>query len=200
MEQFLNKCLNQTEGIDLNNEQRCQIISYLLLLKKWNKIYNLTCITDPQEMITKHIMDSLIIGPYMTGSSFCDIGSGAGLPGIPLAIMYPDREFTLIDSRSKRTIFLTQVKMELKLNNVSIINQRAENITDLKFDGAFSRAFSSLKLFYSIGKKLLKEDGVIYAMKGMINQNEIEEVKDQIKKIITLKVPGEKCTRNLVMM
>ncbi len=200
MEKFLIKCLNQTIDLSLNSDQVNKIIRYLDLMKKWNKVYNLTAITDPKEMIIKHIMDSLVIGPYLKGESFADIGSGAGLPGIPLSILYPEKKFILIDSRSKRTIFLNQVKFELKLNNVQVINKRAEEIGNIKLDGVFSRAFSSLSLFNSIGRKLIKESGTIYAMKGIINEDELNKVKYLVKKIIKLNIPGEECSRNLVLM
>lgn len=200
MQKLLTKYIEQSNCIKLNSNQITKIICYLDLLVKWNKVYNLTAITDKKEMISKHIMDSLIIGPYLKGDTFADIGSGAGLPGVPLSIMYPNKDFTLIDSRSKRTIFLNQVKIELKLDNVHIINKRAEEILDLKFDGIFSRAFSSLDLFYNISKNLLKKDGNLYAMKGIIHADEIVNVKDYIKDIIKLNVPKENGTRNLVIM
>ena len=129
--------------IRLNSEQIDLLVRFVNLISKWNKVYNLTSIKNFDEMLKKHILDSLVINKYLIGKKIADIGTGAGLPGIPLAIANPEKTFMLLDSRSKRTTFLNQVKIELKLNNVNIVTSRVENYNKDKFDVIISRAFSS---------------------------------------------------------
>lgn len=153
------------------------IDNYLNLLLKWNKTYNLTAITNWQDMLEKHIFDSLAISPYLAGESCLDAGSGAGFPGIPLAISNPDRRFYLLDSRGKKCAFLTAVKHELKLTNLTVINARLENYAcDFKFDTITSRAFCSLEKFIKLSSPLLKSQGTLLAMKGKTFHHELEQV------------------------
>ena len=119
--------------LQLSEEQKTQLLDYLALLQKWNKVYNLTSVRDPQTMLTRHILDSLSLIPYLNCTSLLDVGSGAGLPGIPIAICFPQMSVTLLDSNIKKTRFLQQVKAELKLNNVTVIHGRVEQITLPKF-------------------------------------------------------------------
>lgn len=132
-------------NFDVSERQREQLIQYVLLINKWNKAYNLTSVRDPQEMLVKHIFDSIVVSPYLEGSDFADVGTGPGLPGIPLAIMNPDKKFLLIDSLGKRVRFIKQSVYELKIDNVTALQTRVEDVElDKPLDGVLSRAFASL--------------------------------------------------------
>lgn len=134
-----------TAKITLHNKQKQQLIDYVLLLDKWNKTYNLTSVRDPQQMLIRHIMDSIVVKPYLQGDKFIDVGTGAGLPGIPLAIACPNIHFTLLDSLGKRVRFLRQVQLELELANIEPIQSRVEDfVAKVKFHGVISRAFASI--------------------------------------------------------
>ena len=118
-------------GVELSVQQHEQLLAYLALLIKWNKAYNLTAVRDPNEMVSRHLLDSLSVVPFVAeaGDNWLDVGSGGGMPGIPLAILFPERQFTLLDSNGKKTRFLTQVKLELKLANLQVIHSRVEEFT-----------------------------------------------------------------------
>ena len=132
-------------GILLTDHQKNQLVAYVGLLDKWNKAYNLTSVRDPNEMLVRHILDSIVVAPYLQGSRFIDVGTGPGLPGIPLAIVRPESHFTLLDSLGKRVRFLRQVQHELKLDNVTPVQSRVEAFpAEPPFDGVISRAFASL--------------------------------------------------------
>lgn len=135
--------IKQTDLI-ITEAQIDQLIQYVNMLNKWNKAYNLTSVRDPNEMLIKHIMDSLVISPYLQGENFIDVGTGPGLPGIPLAIINPDKQFDLVDSLGKRVRFLKQVKFELGISNIQPIQTRIEDYVSKQFDGIISRAFASL--------------------------------------------------------
>ncbi len=137
-------------GVALSDAQHGQLLAYLALLVKWNKAYNLTAVRDPDEMVSRHLLDSLSVVPFVAagGARWLDVGSGGGMPGVPLAILFPERQFTLLDSNGKKTRFLTQVKLELKLANLEVIHSRVEQLQPPQpFDGIVSRAFSSLEDF-----------------------------------------------------
>ena len=126
--------------------QQKQLIGFVEMLNKWNKAYNLTSVRDPEQMLIRHVMDSLTVSPYLEGQRFIDVGTGPGLPGIPLAIMNPDKQFVLLDSLGKRIRFQKQVQFELKINNITSIESRVEAYNpDIKFDGVLSRAFASIQ-------------------------------------------------------
>ena len=132
-------------SLSVTDDQVSLLIQYVELLIKWNKAYNLTSVREPEDMLVKHIMDSLMVGDSLQGSSFIDVGTGPGLPGIPLAILYPEREFVLLDSLGKRITFLRQVVFQLKLPNVTPVLSRVEKYQpEQPFDGVLSRAFASL--------------------------------------------------------
>ncbi|MFK0571397.1 16S rRNA (guanine(527)-N(7))-methyltransferase RsmG [Endozoicomonas sp.] len=132
-------------AIELSGQQADLLTRYVLLLAKWNKAYNLTAVRDPEEMVSRHIIDSLSIVPHVTGDSVLDVGSGPGLPGIVLAIMYPGKKFTTLDSNGKKTRFMLQAKMDLQLANLDVANARVESFkAQVPFDAITSRAFSSL--------------------------------------------------------
>jgi 16S rRNA (guanine527-N7)-methyltransferase len=166
----------------VTDEQYSKLYEYVCLLLKWNKVYNLTSITKHDEIIVKHILDSLSIIKYITDSRVIDVGSGAGLPGIVIAILQPDVKVKLLDSNSKKTAFLQQVKIELKLNNAEIITKR---IQDYKPDNHFkiiiSRAFASITDFVNMTQHLLADNGKVLAMKGKILHTEITEFDNSYK-------------------
>ena len=141
----LNYLLSKTT-IELTEQQKQQLVDYVQLLDKWNKAYNLTSVRDPKEMMVKHIMDSLVVAPHLTGKEYIDVGTGPGLPGMVLAIARPDINFILLDSLGKRIRFLMQVKHGLGIENVTPVQSRVEEYQpSVKLDGVLSRAFASLQ-------------------------------------------------------
>lgn len=166
-------------NILLTEHQIQQLVNYLALMQTWNKVFNLTNITDPHDMVYLHIIDSLLINPYLHGHTFLDVGSGAGLPGIPLAVLNPDHTWTLLDKNNKKTRFMRQAAAELGLTNVNIIHSRTEEFHPAQgFDSILSRAFASLTTFVESTKHLLAEQGVFLAMKGKFPQDELAELPE----------------------
>ena len=176
-------------GLQLDSQQQAKINAYLDGLVKWNQAYNLTAIRDPGEMVVKHLLDSLAIYPAVLGSNILDVGTGPGLPGIPLSICFPQRHFTLLDSNGKKTRFMLQMKHELQLDNVTVINDRIESLTESEqFDCVTCRAFSSLQEFVAHCLHLIRPDGELVAMKGKVPDDEIaaldhSSVQIEIEKI-----------------
>ena len=151
-----------------------KITQYLLLLEQWNQVYNLTSVSQTHQMIPKHILDSLAISPYLQGANILDVGTGAGLPGIPLALVHPHRRFTLLDSHGKKTRFLTHVSQKLALTNVDIMQHRVETwCAPGCFDTIISRAFTSLTDFLQKTKHLACQASVFLSMKGQYPAQEI---------------------------
>lgn len=188
-------------GLSLTDTQVNQLIQYLTLLEKWNKVYNLTAIRDPKEMLIKHLLDSLAVVPHITGERIIDVGTGGGLPGIPLAICFPDKTVDLLDSNSKKTRFLIQAKAELGLVNTQVIHDRVENYQPkLGYDVVISRAFASMQDMLHWTDHLLSEGGVWCAMKA---QQEFEDLTALpglviIEETIQLKIPGLDAQRMLI--
>lgn len=183
--------------------QEAALISYLHLLMEWNRVYNLTAIRKPQEILIKHIFDSLIILPYLYGQDILDVGTGAGLPGVPLAIMQPQKHFVLLDSNKKKTRFLVHVLQQLGLNNASIQANRIEAFTNAQgFDTIMSRAFSSLKDFLVVSHHLIKSGGQFLAMKGNYPEVELREIPEEynVAGIHRLVIPGLSAERHVVIM
>jgi 16S rRNA (guanine527-N7)-methyltransferase len=161
-------------GYDFSRTLTQQLLSYLELLGRWNEVFNLTSINDLEEQVWLHIIDSLSIGNYLHGSRVIDVGTGAGLPGIPLALTYPDKHFVLLDSNSKKTRFLTQVILELKINNIEVVHARCEDYkTANLFDSILSRAFSSIAVMLEKTRSLAAPAGQFLAMKGLYPQEEL---------------------------
>ncbi|APC96433.1 16S rRNA (guanine(527)-N(7))-methyltransferase RsmG [Francisella frigiditurris] len=197
--QKIDKALDEL-NIQATQIQINQWIEYLKLLEKWNKVYNMTAIKDFDDMLEKHLFDSLSIARYIKGNSTVDVGTGGGLPGIPLAILYPQHKFTLVDSVGKKIMFLKNVKKSLNLENITPLNCRIESLENQSFDNIISRAFSSIDTFYDLCKNLVTDSNQMLAMKGPdIEEQNLQKIplKSQTYKI---KVPFLKATRNLVIL
>ncbi|MDO6446699.1 16S rRNA (guanine(527)-N(7))-methyltransferase RsmG [Colwellia sp. 1_MG-2023] len=176
--------LIKKSNIKVNETQVSQLIQYVELLVKWNKAYNLTSVRDPHEMLVKHIMDSLAVGEVLDGEHFIDVGTGPGLPGIPLAILFPERSFVLLDSLGKRITFLRQVVFQLKLANVTPLLSRVEKYQpEVPFDGVLSRAFASLEDMINWCKHLIDQDGRFYALKGQYPKDELTQLPNDVSLI-----------------
>lgn len=192
-------------GVTLSDLQQQQLMDYLALLNKWNKAYNLTAVRDPAEMVSRHLLDSLsvVAQAALGGKRWLDVGSGGGMPGIPLAIIFPDRSFTLLDSNGKKTRFLTQVKLELGLSNVEVIHSRVETFKPTNpFTDITSRAFSSLDDFANWTRHLGSVDTRWLAMKGVQPEDELQALPAdfQLQECLVLKVPGCQGQRHLLIL
>ena len=209
-------------GVPANAQQK--LLHYLHLIVKWNKHFNLSGITAIQEMVPLHLLDSLAISPYLEGERILDIGSGAGLPGIPLAIANPDKNFVLLDSNGKKTRFLFQVKVALELSNVEIVDARVDEYLSTADTGEFSlitcRAFSSISSIVKMIEKPLASGTKLLAMKGVYPHDEIAELQQdktinstsnkasstdldncyKVESVIELTVPGVESQRHLVLI
>ncbi|WP_172148059.1 16S rRNA (guanine(527)-N(7))-methyltransferase RsmG [Pseudomonas tumuqii] len=192
-------------GVEVSPKQQQQLLAYLALLIKWNKAYNLTAVRDPDEMVSRHLLDSLSVQPFVLGAgdNWLDVGSGGGMPGIPLAILFPERRFTLLDSNGKKTRFLTQVKLELKLANLEVIHSRVEAFKpEQAFSGIVSRAFSSLEDFANWTRHLGDGQSQWLAMKGVHPDDELQALPADFRLAAThvLKVPGCQGQRHLLIL
>lgn len=191
-------------GIELPDQQKQQLLGYVGMLDKWNKAYNLTSVRDPQQMLVRHILDSIVVNPHLQGSRFIDVGTGPGLPGIPLAIVRPDAHFTLLDSLGKRVRFLRQVQHELGLNNIEPVQSRVEAFpAEPPFDGVISRAFASLQDMLSWCHHLpVKGLGRFYALKGVRPDEELAHLPEgvSLESIVRLQVPELEGERHLVVL
>lgn len=190
-------------GLTLQAAQLGRLCDYLALLAKWNRAYNLTAVREPADMVRKHLLDSLAIAPLVTGQRLIDVGTGGGLPGVPLSIVYPEREFHLLDSNSKKTRFLFQVKTALGLDNMTVHHARVEAYRpEALFDTVLSRAFASLQDMVNGCRHLLASDGHFLAMKGVYPEAEMAELAGvcDILAVTPLEVPGLAEQRHLVDM
>jgi 16S rRNA (guanine527-N7)-methyltransferase len=190
-------------NLSVSEQQQKQLIGFVEMLNKWNKAFNLTSVRDPEQMLIRHVMDSLAVSPYLSGKRFIDVGTGPGLPGIPLAIINPDKEFVLLDSLGKRIRFQKQVQFELKINNISSIESRVEAYQpENKFDGVLSRAFASIEDMLTWCHHLPHENGVFYALKGQLNTEEMQAIPKGFKLLDTLvlKVPQLDEQRHLIKL
>ncbi len=199
-------------GLSVPLEAQQKLLSYLSLLHKWNKVYNLTAVRDPLDMVTLHLLDSLSVLPYISTTHvketkrLLDVGSGGGLPGIVLAICMPDLQVTTIDTVQKKAIFMRQIKGELGLENLTVVHARVENFHPIeKFEVIISRAFSEIVLFIKVTQHLIEKNGRWLAMKGTVPHHEFERAEFEAlsikpNNIISLKVAGLEAERHLVVL
>ena len=190
-------------GLALPQSTTVRMLDYLTLLAKWNRVYNLTAIREETKWISHHLLDSLAVVPHLPAGRLVDAGTGAGLPGIPIAFACPERPVTLLDSNQKKGAFLTQASAELALTNVKVVIERAESYSpDHAFDVVISRAFSSIPDFIRLAGHLCRPGGVLAAMKGARPDAEIAQLPEAWKAetIIPLHVPLLDAERHLVML
>jgi len=195
--------------VNVSDEHQAQLIKLVGLLNKWNKAYNLTSVREPKEMLVKHIMDSIAVSPLLEGQCFIDVGTGPGLPGLPLAIINPDKQFFLLDSLGKRIRFIKQVVHDLGLTNVTPIQSRVEEFQpdnslwpQAGFDGVLSRAFASLDDMLDWCHHLPHAQGKFYALKGVVPQAELTRLRAglELQQVHQLVIPELEGERHLVIV
>lgn len=190
-------------GIELPDGATGMLLAYLQLITKWNQVYNLTAIRDPQRMVVEHVLDSLAILPHVVPPRVLDVGTGAGLPGVPLAIARPAWRIVLLDSSHKRCSFLQQAAIELQLNNVEVACERVESYRPAEpFTSAVSRAFSDTAHFARAALPLVAQGGRMLAMKGLYPHEELAQLPAEValEEVVTLAVAGLDAQRHLVVM
>jgi len=188
-------------SLHCNEEMLSSLLGYIDLLKKWNSAYNLLGSNELPLLVSRHILDSLSVAPYMEGNLIADIGAGAGLPGIPLAILNPEKQFVLIDSNGKKTRFMFQAKIQLGLDNITIENCRLEHYQSIQqIDMVMCRAFSTLADALTMLQPIFSDECKLLAMKGHYPEDEIARLPDgfELSKSIKLNVPGSESQRHLI--
>ena len=188
-------------GLHLSEQTQTRLLEYVSLLNKWNKAFNLTAIRDPEQMVIRHVLDALTVLPFLDDKPVLDVGTGGGIPGIIIALCRPDQSITLLDSNGKKTRFLRQAKNQLGINNVEVVQSRAESYSPpVLFDRIISRAFTALDNMVSWCEPLLAQHGVFLAMKGMYPEPNQKPLPSgwQIKEAIPLDVPFTEEQRHLV--
>jgi 16S rRNA (guanine527-N7)-methyltransferase len=199
----LHSGLRELPGCSLSPAQEAALLAYLELLQHWNRAYNLTAVREPLEMVVRHLLDSLSVLPWVKGDRLLDAGTGAGLPGVPLAIARPGLEVTLLDSAGKKIRFLNHVRRELGLENILPVQARLETFTPgSAYDAIISRAFTDLSAFARAARHLAAGTTRLFAMKGRYPESELREVPDwvRIDSVEKLTVPGLQEDRHLVIM
>ncbi|MGX2042172.1 16S rRNA (guanine(527)-N(7))-methyltransferase RsmG [Methylocaldum sp. MU1018] len=185
--------------IPFTPEQHEKLVAFLRLIQKWNRVYNLTAIRDLRTGVDLHLLDSLTVWPYLRGERILDVGTGAGLPGIPLAVMSEGRHFVLLDSNAKKTRFVQQAVIELGLSNVEVVTARVENYRpEPGFDTVLARAYANLGDLVAAVRRMLAPHGVILAQKGQLPEKEIQALKDCAVKTHMLNIPGLDVERHLI--
>jgi len=190
-------------GLALSSETRTRLLDYVDLLEKWNKVYNLTAVRERTQIVTHHLLDSLAVVPHIEGEHVIDVGSGAGLPGIPYALARPETQVTLLDANEKKTAFLRQVTIELKLRNVTVACARVEKWhPPMLFDAVVSRAFSDLNKFIVLAGRLCATGGMLAAMRGAFDASEVlgGSTGFSLKRVVRLSVPGLHAVRHLILL
>jgi len=193
----------QRLGIELPEDAAPRLLAFVQLLGKWNRAFNLTAVRDPARMVTRHLLDSLAVLPFLEGERVLDVGSGAGLPGIPLALACPERRFVLLDSNGKKTRFLIQVVTELGLTNVEVVRSRAEDYRPERlFDTVISRAFATLAAAVHAAGHLCAPHGIMLVMKGVYPGEELDDLAPTmgLRAVHRLEVPGLAAERHLVCL
>lgn len=204
MDYLASQLASGVEALNLHSvvtaEMQAQCLAYLRLLQKWNKVYNLTAVRDPQEMLVLHLLDSLSVLPYIEAGNLLDVGSGGGLPGLVIAITRPDVQVTTIDTVQKKAIFMRQVKAELGLSNAQVVHGRVEAFMPAApFKQVISRAFSDIALFKQLTAHLMAPHGRWLAMKGLVPTEELQLAGVQPKEVIRLQVPNLQAERHLIV-
>lgn len=203
LEQDLSRGVTQL-GLNISPDAQRRMLAYLALLQKWNKVYNLTAIREPERMMSHHVLDSLAVLPHLWPGRWLDVGCGPGLPGLILAIAQPDWRFVLLDSNSKKTSFVQQAIVELKLENAEVHCMRVEEWQpEERFDGIISRAFAELGDFVSATRHLLAKGGRWVAMKGRLHEQESKLLPAGVsieQQLISLHVPGLRAERHLAVL
>jgi 16S rRNA (guanine527-N7)-methyltransferase len=190
-------------GLTLERDTQQSLLDYVALIEKWNRVYNLTAIREPEKMVSHHLLDSLAVAPHLHAKRLLDVGSGAGLPGIPLALANPGMRVTLLDSNHKKTAFLNQAVIELKLDNAEVCGERVESWqAQTPFDVIISRAFSDMGEFVRITRHLLAPGGTFAAMKGLHPYEEIDKLPPgcTVRQVLPLAIPGLEGARHLVLI
>ena len=190
-------------GLTLERDTQQRLLDYIALIEKWNRVYNLTAIREPEKMVSHHLLDSLAVAPHLHAKRLLDVGSGAGLPGIPLAFANAHMHVTLLDSNHKKTAFLNQTVIELKLKNAEVCGERVESWkTQNRFDVIISRAFSDMGEFVRMTQHLLAPGGLFVAMKGLHPYEEIEKLPPdcKVRQVLPLAIPGLNGARHLVLI
>ena len=195
------QCGISSLSLNCNEEMLCSLLAYIDLLKKWNSAYNLLGSNESDSLVSRHILDSLCVDAYLEGNLIADIGAGAGLPGIPLAILNPGKNFVLIDSNGKKTRFMFQAKTQLGLDNIVIENCRIEHYESIQqIDMVIFRAFSTLEDALNMLQPIFSDECKLLAMKGHYPEDEIARLPDgfELSKSIKLDVPGSESQRHLI--
>jgi len=189
--------------LSVSQDAQAKLLQHLELIEKWNRVYNLTAVRDRNQMLAQHVLDSMAVLPHIAGATLIDVGSGAGLPGIPLAIARPDTHVTLLEANHKKSTFLKQAVIELGLANAEVVNARAEAWTPpAPYDVVISRAFSDLGEFVALAGRLCGDEGVLAAMKGVYPFEELAQVSEPYRTaaVIPLSVPTLNAERHLVVI
>lgn len=187
--------------IEVSESQSDKLIDFVLMIHKWNKAYNLTSVRAPEQMLVRHILDSIVIAPHLNKQAYIDVGTGPGLPGIPLAIIHPDKKFVLLDSLGKRVRFMKQAAFELGLKNIEPVQSRVEDYSSqIRLDGVLSRAFASLKDMLHWCQHLVDSEGEFLALKGQFPTDEVEQLPNGfiLTESIVLSVPNLEGERHLL--
>ncbi|MBC3766649.1 16S rRNA (guanine(527)-N(7))-methyltransferase RsmG [Neptunicella marina] len=198
----LSELLAQT-SLNLSQQQIEKLVMFVQLMDKWNKAYNLTSVRDPSQMLVKHIVDSVVVAPFIDKKHYIDVGTGPGLPGIPLAIVLPDTQFILLDSLGKRVRFMRQVAFELGLKNIEPVQSRVEDYQpQISLNGVISRAFASIKDMLHWCEHLVDSSGTFLALKGQYPEQELAELPNNfvLKQGVKLQVPGLEGDRHLILL
>ena len=190
-------------GLHVPAATQSKLLDYVALIVKWNRVHNLTAVRESSRMVSDHLLDCLAVVPYLDARTVLDVGSGAGLPGIPVALMWPQASVTLLDSNHKKTAFLRQAMIELGLKNTEVVCERAESWQPQRqFELVISRAVSDLPEFLKLAGRLCAADGTVAAMKGLYPHEELAQLPGgfNLRGVVPLTVPGMRAARHLVLL